>query len=125
MNDLSIAATSTTPSIEANWDLGRLCLQGDSYPENSFDFFQPLITWLEAFLREGVSLSVEISLAYLNTSSVRVMMDLLDMLEEAFAQGKNIDLTWFYEAGNERVAELAGEFKEDCTFPFVIVPKRG
>lgn len=125
MSDLSIVATSTTPGIEASWSSGRLCLRGDSYPENSFDFFQPVIAWLQAYLAERRPLSLEVGLAYLNTSSVRVMMDLLDMLEEAFGQGVNVELTWFYEPGNERVAELAEEFKEDCTFPYAVLPRQG
>lgn len=124
MNDLNIPATSNTPGIEAQWAAGRLALTGDSYPENSFDFFSPLIDWLEAYLRqEARPLNCEIGLAYLNTSSVRVMMDLLDMLEEAHGKGRQVGLTWFYEAGNERVAGLAEEFREDCTFPFAVIPR--
>ncbi len=123
MNDLNIAATSNTPGIKACRATGRVSLSGDSYPENSFEFFQPLIHWLENYLtQEKQPLTMELSLAYLNTSSVRVMMDLLDMLEEAFGKGIDVSLIWFYEAGNERVAELAEEFKEDCTFPYLVTP---
>ncbi|MBI4742395.1 MAG: DUF1987 domain-containing protein [Betaproteobacteria bacterium] len=123
MNDLNIAATSMTPAIVATWDAGRLRFEGDSYPENSFDFFRPVVGWLNAYLREETRpLLMEVRLAYLNTSSVRVMMDLLDLLEEAYGNGRGVSLTWFYEAGNERAAELAEEFKEDCTFPYVVTP---
>ena len=124
MKDLRVAATGNTPGIEADWALGRLRLLGDSYPENSFDFFQPLVVWLEAYLSTARPLIVEVGLAYLNTSSVRVMMDLLDMLEESFRQGREIRLTWFFEPGNERVAGLAEEFQEDCSFPYQVVPGR-
>lgn len=124
MNDLNIAATSNTPGIKACRATGQVSLSGDSYPENSFDFFQPLIHWLEAYLaQEKQALTMELSLAYLNTSSVRVMMDLLDMLEEAFGKGMEVRLIWYYEAGNERVAELAEEFKEDCTFPYLVTAR--
>ncbi len=124
MSDLNIAATSTTPGIVACSETGRVSLMGDSYPENSFEFFQPLINWLESYLAgsEG-ALSLEICLAYLNTSSVRVMMDVLDMLEESFQRGRQVNLVWFYEQGNERIAELAEEFREDCTFPYSVTPK--
>ena len=106
MSDLNVAATSTTPGISACSETGRVSLIGDSYPENSFEFFQPLIAWLESYLGQPEGrLSLEICLAYLNTSSVRVMMDILDMLEESFQAGRQVDLVWFYEAGNERIAE--------------------
>lgn len=124
MSDLNVAATSTTPGISACSETGRVSLIGDSYPENSFEFFQPLIAWLESYLGQPEGrLSLEICLAYLNTSSVRVMMDILDMLEESFQAGRQVDLVWFYEAGNERIAELAEEFREDCTFPYTVTPR--
>lgn len=121
IQDLFVVASNNTPLIEAKWLSGEVKLEGDSYPENSFDFFQPFINWLEAYLKENQQgLSFQVSLAYLNTSSVRVMVDLLDMLEDAFKTGHPVSLVWYYEAGNERVAELAEEFKEDCSFPFSI-----
>ena len=124
MNILTIQASQSTPSVATDWDEGRLVMEGDSYPENSFEFFQPLIAWLESYLGQPEGrLSLEICLAYLNTSSVRVMMDILDMLEESFQAGRQVDLVWFYEAGNERIAELAEEFREDCTFPYTVTPR--
>ena len=48
------------------------------------------------------------------------MMDIFDVIEEAFEEGKQVSVKWFYDTDNERIAELAEEFKEDCTFPFEI-----
>ncbi|MNF14249.1 hypothetical protein D3C80_2163930 [compost metagenome] len=47
-------------------------------------------------------------------------MDIFDMLEESHGAGRSVRVTWHYDRRNERVAELAEEFREDCTFPFVI-----
>jgi hypothetical protein len=30
-------------------------------------------------------------------------------------------VTWYYDRRNERVGELAEEFKEDCSFPFSVI----
>lgn len=99
-------------------------MHGDSYPENSFELFAPLLAWVEQFLRHTATpLTVNLHLLYLNTSSVRVMMDIFDMLEEAHRQGRQVAVNWYYDQQNERVAELAEEFKEDCSFPFAIVPR--
>ena len=32
-----------------------------------------------------------------------------------------VAVNWYYDVRNERVVELAEEFKEDCTFPFSIL----
>lgn len=124
MNDLNISRTQSSPEVNAQRATGILEMRGDSYPENSFEFFAPIISWVEAVLAsEKATLSLELYLLYLNTSSVKAMMDILDLLEDAHKDGKPVSVHWYYDPENDRIAELAEEFKEDCTFPFEIIPK--
>ena len=51
MNDLNIASSQSTPGIESDTNAGILRMHGDSYPENSFEFFDPIIQWIEDYLR--------------------------------------------------------------------------
>lgn len=121
MNDLNITATQSTPGIESDTPNGLLRMHGDSYPENSFEFFGPVIQWIEAFLTGQIApLRLELRLIYMNTSSVKAMMDIFDMLEEAHGKGRKVSVAWHYDPRNERVLDLADEFREDCTFPFEI-----
>ncbi|MBP6598436.1 MAG: biofilm regulation phosphoprotein SiaC [Giesbergeria sp.] len=120
-NNINIAGSQSTPSVEGDGALGLLRMQGDSYPENSFEFFGSIIDWLERFLRETQSpLCLELRLVYMNTSSVKAMMDIFDLLEEAHTSGRSVSVNWYYDPLNERVMNLADEFKEDCSFPFQI-----
>jgi hypothetical protein len=97
-------------------------MEGDSYPENSFEFYSELVAWVTRYLKDNERpLVVELALLYLNTSSIKVMMDIFDELEEAHQQGREVKVNWRYDADNERVAELAEEFKEDCSFSFNII----
>jgi len=122
MTDISIAGTQSTPEIRSNWDDGIVCLQGDSYPENSYELFNQVVEWIERYLDEaGRPLKLDLQLLYLNTSSIKAMMDIFDVLEAAHTNNKPVSVDWHYDKRNERVAELAEEFKEDCTFPFNIV----
>ena len=122
MNDLIITATQSTPSVEANLSSGVVTMRGDSYPENSFEFFAPIIAWIEHYLAEAEAvLLLDLHLLYLNTSSVKAMMDIFDLLEDVHGNGRPVAVHWYYHQDNERIADLAGEFKEDCTFPFEIV----
>lgn len=124
MNDLDIAQTPSTPSVHTDRSQGRVTMAGDSYPENPFEFFQPIIEWIEAFLdNDNRPLSFDLELVYLNTSSIRAMMDIFDRMEEAHQNGRQVSVLWTYDPDNERVGELAEEFKEDCTFPFTIAPR--
>ena len=122
MTDLAITATQSTPAVHSSVAEGYLELRGDSYPENSFEFFSPIVQWIEAYLAESqAALRLELYLLYLNTSSVKVVMDIFDLLEEAHGSGREVGVSWYYDQENERIAELAADFKEDCTYPFDIV----
>ncbi len=124
MNTLEITQTPSTPEVRADGGQGRVFMAGDSYPENPFEFFQPIIDWIETFLdNSDRPLSFDLELVYLNTSSIRAMMDIFDRLEESHQGGRPVSVHWSYDPENERVGELAEEFKEDCTFPFTIAPK--
>lgn len=123
-SDIHTPQTPSTPAVHADWAQGRVTMAGESYPENPFEFFQPLIDWVGQFLGAGDRpLDLELELIYLNTSSIRAMMDIFDHLEEAHQAGRQVRVRWTYEPENERVGELAEEFKEDCSFPFVIEPR--
>ncbi len=122
METLTIPPTQSSPAIVADGERGVIEMRGDSYPENSYAFFEPLVAWFQAYLAEtDLPLRLELHLLYLNTSSVKIMMDLLDALEDAHQTGREVAVKWFYDAENERIAELANEFKEDCSFPFDIL----
>jgi hypothetical protein len=123
ITDLHIPGSQSTPAISSDWQAGTLAMQGDSYPENSFELFDQVIDWVKRFLDdESRPLTLELALVYLNTSSVKAMMDIFDLLEEAHQEGRDIQVTWLYDPRNERIAELAEEFREDCTFAFAITP---
>ena len=121
MNNIAITETQSTPSVNGDWDSGRLAMAGDSYPENSFEFFGPIIEWLERLLEETQTpLQLELRLVYMNTSSVKAMMDIFDLMEDAHQRGIPVCVDWYYDPRNERVMCLADEFREDCSFPFQI-----
>lgn len=119
--ELHIEKTQSTPAVETDSRRGVISLSGDAYPENSFEFFSPILHWTENRLaQQGQDLTLELKLVYLNTSSVKAMMDLFDMLEDAHQNGKSVRVDWYYDPRNERVVEMVEEFKEDCSFPFNI-----
>jgi hypothetical protein len=120
---LDISATLSSPHVLADPEKGLLCLSGESYPENSFEFYGPIGDWVAGFLaRDARPLVLEIRLTYLNTSSIKCLIDLLDAMEEAHRAGRTVALNWFYDPDDDRAMELAEEFKEDLTLPFTIIP---
>lgn len=124
--DLSLEATQYSPAVKMDWQKGLIQMSGESYPENTYEFFAQIIAWLECYLASGVApLLMELQLSYLNTSSIRAMIDLFDLLQEANDGGRDVRVVWLYDNRNPRASELGEEFKEDYTFPFDILAVGG
>lgn len=122
MQPISRKATATSPAIRFDPREATLSIEGESYPENSFEFYEPVLVWLEQALKELGALNLAISVSYMNSSSTKCMLDLLDLLEEAHGRGVRTRVTWFYDAENPRSLDLAEEFQEEVTFDFTIEP---
>lgn len=120
--NLNLEATQFSPSVNTDWEKGRLRMSGESYPENTYEFFAQVIAWTESFLNTNTApLTLELHLSYLNTSSIRAMIDIFDLLQDASVEGKSVCVQWLYDNRNPRASELGEEFKEDYTFPFDII----
>ncbi|HJV44578.1 MAG TPA: DUF1987 domain-containing protein [Bacillota bacterium] len=128
METLMIEATKSSPKIEFNPIQHVLAIKGQSYPENAFKFYEPIFYWVDDYLQaveDEVTIEVDFVLPYINTSSSKCIMMLLDKFEDAFQNGKKIKLNWYYDKENESELECAEEFQEDFSFPFHIVPRKG
>jgi len=79
---LQRSATASTPTVDFDPTSGVLRLSGESYPENAFEYFRPLLAWAGNYVSQArTPIVAEIALSYLNTSSIKSVMDLLDILE--------------------------------------------
>ncbi len=122
MTNYIVEATKYTPYIELDIEKGYLKLDGDTYPENSYDTFKPLLDKIdEYFLDANKSLAVEINIEFLNTSSSKMMRELVSKLDEYFESGNKISLKWFYPDGDIDLQESWEMLLEDVQFPYEIV----
>lgn len=117
----SIPQTVSTPQVSFEPVERKLLIYGDSYPENSFEFYAPIVRWIKESLAEADRFKLEINVSYMNSSSTKCMLDLLDLLEDAHQKGAEVSITWYYDRENPRSLDLAEEFREEITLPFSIV----
>ncbi|MCE5286787.1 MAG: DUF1987 domain-containing protein [Pelosinus sp.] len=125
MDDLFIAQTKSTPNILFEPQKAKLSIEGQSYPENAFKFYEPIFVWMDEYLaqlKEDAVLEIYFHMPYINTSSSKCMMMLFEKLEEAHEAGKTVNIRWYYDQDNEIALDCAEEFKEDLTVPFEIIP---
>lgn len=115
MDDLRIAATKFTPEILFDYTKRLLLIKGESYPENTSEFFNPVFKWIDDYLAEKTDklTTVNIELYYFNSSSSKVLMNFFEVLDNASEQGHKITVNWIYEEEDEDSLEFGEEFAED------------
>ena len=121
MEEYYIEATKSSPEISFDPDENTLTIKGESYPENSFSFYKPIFELIEKAIANNDEFKLIIEVSYLNTSSTKSFMNLLDIAEEGYQKGKNISVEWYYKKDNEHSYELAMDFKEYLEMPFAIM----
>ena len=128
METLIIEQTKSTPQVDFNAENRLLMLKGESYPENSFKFYEPILSWLDDFFTEIADdgeIKLEMSLPYINTSSSKCVLMMLEKLEEAKDNGRNVVVNWYYEEDNESEMECAEDFKEFVELEFNLIAVQG
>lgn len=126
MENLIIEETKYTPSIKLDFKKGLLELMGKSYPENTFEFYKPMMDWVEKYFdgNEQKKTVVNMEIIYFNSSSSKLFFDFFDLLEEAHNNGKDIEINWIYDEENESALEAGEDFKEDfVTLNFNLIEK--
>ena len=115
MENLKIEATQYTPEIDFNSQSSVLSIIGKSYPENTFEYYKPIVNWIEEYLKtiNDELLRVNLDLEYLNSSSLKAYFDLFDLLEIAHDEGKNIQIKWIYDEENDISEETGEDFIAD------------
>ena len=115
MQNLVIPATARTPAVNFDFARHHLKLAGESYPEDVTEFYNPVFAALDDYLQTlgHGKCRFDFELIYLNSSSAKAIMMLMDKLDAAAANGAKIDVFWFYDAEDDTMQELGEEFGED------------
>jgi hypothetical protein len=126
MDTLKIDGTKSSPKIELNFETNLHTIKGESYPENTIEFYTPILNWLKEYIENlNYQAVFNFEIIYFNSSSSKVLMDIFDMFEEACEEEKkDIIINWIYDEDNDAALEYGEEFAEDLEFvTFKLVEK--
>ncbi len=122
MDSISLVGTAKTPTVELNADKGLIEIKGRSIPENSVEFYAPVIEWLEAYAKSPkAETEVNIQLEYFNTSSSKCLLDVFKKLEVIFKDGIEMTINWFYEEDDEDMLEAGEDYQSIIKIPFKMI----
>ncbi len=114
MENLNIEKTEYTPKIVLNAEEGLIEFKGDSFPENTYDFYKPIMEWLKEYFdsnkKDKTTINMEIN--YFNSSSSQLFFDLFDLFEEV-SEDNNLQINWIYDEKNDSAEEAGEDFVEE------------
>lgn len=124
MDILKIDGSKQTPEVNFNPSTGILSISGRSIPENTFEFFNPILVWLEEYTNQAQSKTIiNIDLEYFNTSSSKYILEILKRLKAILAIGKDVLVKWYYDADDEEMMETGEDYEDVSNLPFEIIAK--
>jgi hypothetical protein len=123
MEPIAIEGTPKTPTVKFDADSGLVEIKGRSIPENSIEFYKPLIEWLDEYAKGAKpQTKVNIQLEYFNTSSSKCILDVFKKLESIHkAQKSEVTINWYYEEDDEDMLEAGEDYESIIRVPFKMV----
>lgn len=122
MEPIFIEGTPKTPTVNFDSQSGILEIKGRSIPENSIEFYKPLVEWLEEYGKNPKDLTqVKIQLEYFNTSSSKCILDVFKKLEAIHKGNHEIIVNWYYEEDDEDMLEAGEDYESIIRVPFKMI----
>ncbi len=122
MQSIDIEGTSKTPTVNLNAENGLIEINGRSIPENSVEFYKPLVDWLEEYKKlPAEKTTVNIQLEYFNTSSSKCILDVFKKLEDINKGDAEVVINWHYEEDDEDMLEAGEDYESIIRVPFKMI----
>ncbi len=122
LEPINIEGTPKTPSVKFDAEKGVIEIKGRSIPENSIEFYKPLVDWLEKYANEPLdSTRVIVQLEYFNTSSSKCILDVFKKLESIHKSNKEVLINWYYEEDDEDMLEAGEDYESIIRVPFKMI----
>ena len=122
MDNYKIEGSPKTPSITFDLQSGVLEIKGRSIPENSIEFYKPLVDSLDRYSTSSKpNTTVNVQLEYFNTSSSKCILDVFKKLESIHKGGSAVIINWHYEEDDEDMLEAGEDYQAIINVPFKMV----
>ena len=122
MDDFILEATPKTPRLYFSKETGEFEISGRSIPENSIEFYKPLVEWLEEYTSDPLDLTqVNVQLEYFNTSSSKCILDVFKKLEAVHKGKSEVIINWCYEEDDEDMLEAGEDYESIIRVPFKMI----
>ena len=122
MDAILLEATQTTPKIVIDPVSNKFEISGESRPENTSKFYNPIITWFDGYrsvlyyqknsFGKSKKVTLDFKLDYFNSTSAKFILDIFFQLEKIHKEGYETEIIWHYDKRDTDMKESGEEFSK-------------
>lgn len=121
MNNIFIDKALKTPLISFDFDNGAFRIEGVSVPENTVEFYNPVVYALKEYVENPKDKTVfDIKLEYFNTSTSVILLNIFRIL--ANLSKDMLTINWYYEEEDLEMLEAGEDYGNMVNATFNIIP---
>jgi hypothetical protein len=107
-----------TPEVRFDAASGVCEIAGESYLEETYAFYDPLYKWLKEYINgQKGSLTFNIKLRYMNTSSSKCILVMLKILKNYKDEGGKVIVNWFIDRDDDDMQEEVEDILRETEMP--------
>ncbi len=119
LQPLIIESSDRTPYVKLDKESSLIVLQGNTYPEDAHEFFRPIMRWIYLYIKNpNPHTHVDLMFTYLNSTSERIIFDLIERFQKLYNRGYHVTIRWYYEEDDDDMYEKGLEFHDKLTLSF-------
>ncbi len=126
---LYIPPTQYTPEIDFDPKKQKFKMGGIARPEDSYEFFEPVLSWVENFVRKTIEYHEQNKLLnetfiiifdfeYMNSSSSKYIFQVISNFKKFYEKRLNVSIFWYYDDPDDQILEDGEDFSEIINLPF-------
>lgn len=128
MKNIEIPVVKETPyfpAVSFNYEKGECTLSGESYMEDCYKFYTPLIDWVSEICKERKTITFNFKLYYFNTQSSRMILKIIEVLMHFKANGGTPLINWYYLQSDPDMIEEVEDFERESGLEINLIEIHG
>jgi hypothetical protein len=125
MRKLIIEKTTSSPKVNFDPEKNIFEISGESRPPDVTGFYNEILKWFDdysSFLSRSPEVKepavFNLDFEYFNSSSAKYILDFCKQIAAARSKGKNVQVKWHYEKGDNDMLEVGKEMSRISRLPF-------
>ena len=108
MEDIFIAGTIKTPEVKFNHLSGELILHGRSYPENGSKVYDPLLEWVNEYIKSpSKTTNIHLNLEYFNSTTLLWISKIIKSLGKIDQKGASLYIHLYFDIDDLESRDIA------------------